>query len=146
MAKQDRQNERNCEARFGILKSDRPPDSFLSMTVCNLTESSVMLSGDTLKGDGRTEAKVSEFDVTGSSSINIVQVSSANVVVVVVVVFTNTSINATSAFTISISAVCLVLSDALFFSSFGRSSADLDCSMGSDVAFQAVFGGSLLAV
>jgi hypothetical protein len=69
------------------------------MTVCNLTEGSVFVSSDTLTCAGKNETDISELKVTGSSLVNFVRISNANLVLII----QNAFLNTTSAVTISAS-------------------------------------------
>jgi hypothetical protein len=112
------------------------------MKVCNLTEGPVILSGDFLECSGVKTAVVSELEVIGSSLVNSIQVSNANIVLAL----QNAFINTTSAVTISSSTVRFILAGASVFYSQGRDSAGLGCSSDSNVTIEAVSGGSLSAV
>jgi hypothetical protein len=112
------------------------------MKVCNLTQGSVIMFGNTVQCNGDSVTDVSEVELIGSSLTHFVNISNTNVVVRSVNAFINTS----SVVTISSSTVRLVLDGSSFFSSLNRDSAGLGCSLNSNVTIQAVLGGSLLAI
>jgi hypothetical protein len=123
------------------VRSSIEENHFTSMTVCNLTEGPVIVSGDTLRSNGMNETNISELEIIGSSLLHFVRVSNANMILR----FENAFINSTSAVTISNSNVSLVLDGSSFFSSSNERSAGLDCSSDSNITLQAVLGGSLFA-
>jgi hypothetical protein len=112
------------------------------MKVCELTQVSVIISGNTVLCNEDDGMEVSEVELIGFSETSIVSITDSNVVLHSV----NAILDTSSAVTISSSTVRLVLDGSSSFSSSDLDSPGLGCSSDSNVTIQAVLGGFLEAV